>query len=336
MTQRNPDLNEPKDPSVAEIEAGIDQTRSVISSDIQELSAKLDPDRLKSQAKTAYSDAKEHLKDEARGMMSDAKHAAKTKIRDAKQAAVDRVSDRYHDVEDRMRDAGGATWSFARENAIPLGLIGLGAAWLVAQNRSGTRRLRASEEYELEAEVYPSAYEYDGPFEPEELDTRSEGSDGGGLANGVRQRTERIGEGMSKGARKMKSAASRAGHRAQDLGHRAEGKMRERAHRARDRADHELHRVRDIANDNPLALGAVALAMGLGVGMLLPSTRKENELLGARRDRLLGDAKTKVDELGTAAKQIGGAAKQIGNVAKDTAHDVKQTFSSPSSSSQPH
>jgi hypothetical protein len=49
-------------------------------------------------------------------------------------------------------------------------------------------------------------------------------------------------------------------------------------------------------------VGAVALAAGVGVGLLLPVTHKENEVLGPSRDKLLQGAKETVQEFGQAAK----------------------------------
>jgi hypothetical protein len=48
--------------------------------------------------------------------------------------------------------------------------------------------------------------------------------------------------------------------------------------------------------ENPLAIGAAAAAAGALIGMALPSTEKENELMGETRDRLVEDASTSVQE----------------------------------------
>ena len=56
-----------------------------------------------------------------------------------------------------------------------------------------------------------------------------------------------------------------------------------------------------MRQDNPLALGACALAAGLAIGLLLPSTRREDELMGEHRDSLLDQAKRIVEEARDAA-----------------------------------
>ena len=43
---------------------------------------------------------------------------------------------------------------------------------------------------------------------------------------------------------------------------------------------------------NPLAVGAVAMAVGAAVGLALPETRREQELMGDARDRVVDNAKS--------------------------------------------
>jgi hypothetical protein len=116
---------------------------------------------------------------------------------------------------------------------------------------------------------------------------------------------------------------------ARDLGRRAEQALHDGSDRARHFAEHEWQSVRstsaDFAQDNPLALGALALAAGVGVGLLLPSTDKEDELLGPARERLVSDARESV-------REVGNAAKDVANMAKNTAQDVTRDLTRSSSS----
>jgi hypothetical protein len=65
-------------------------------------------------------------------------------------------------------------------------------------------------------------------------------------------------------------------------------------------------------DQKPLAIGIAALAAGVATGLTVPSTRKENELMGETRDRLLDQAKG----LGRDAVDKG---KQVARVAADVA-----------------
>lgn len=63
--------------------------------------------------------------------------------------------------------------------------------------------------------------------------------------------------------------------------------------------------------ENPLAVGAVALALGAAVGFAIPLTRKENEYLGEYRDSVVDKAQaTAQDALGT-VKQMATEAQKV-------------------------
>ncbi|MDQ2687164.1 MAG: hypothetical protein M3Y28_04780, partial [Armatimonadota bacterium] len=52
-----------------------------------------------------------------------------------------------------------------------------------------------------------------------------------------------------------------------------------------------------VLQENPLALGLIALAIGALIGILLPGTDKENELMGGKRDELLDQGRHAVEDL---------------------------------------
>jgi len=64
-------------------------------------------------------------------------------------------------------------------------------------------------------------------------------------------------------------------------------------------------------NDQPLAVGAIAVGLGALIGSLLPSTRREDQLLGERRDATMAAAKaslqSELDKAHTAARSAMGA-----------------------------
>lgn len=53
---------------------------------------------------------------------------------------------------------------------------------------------------------------------------------------------------------------------------------------------------RTFMHDQPLAVGAVALGLGALIGALLPSTRREDDLLGEQRDAVMAAAKSTLQE----------------------------------------
>jgi ElaB/YqjD/DUF883 family membrane-anchored ribosome-binding protein len=72
----------------------------------------------------------------------------------------------------------------------------------------------------------------------------------------------------------------------------------ERVQSAKERSQERYHSMK---RENPLALGAIALAGGLAIGLLLPSTRREDDMMGETRDSLMDQARRIVDEARSAA-----------------------------------
>jgi hypothetical protein len=56
--------------------------------------------------------------------------------------------------------------------------------------------------------------------------------------------------------------------------------------------------------ENPLAVGAIAMAAGVALGLAIPSTRYEGELMGDARDKVLQKAQETASEYIDKAKHI--------------------------------
>jgi ElaB/YqjD/DUF883 family membrane-anchored ribosome-binding protein len=86
--------------------------------------------------------------------------------------------------------------------------------------------------------------------------------------------------------------------------------------------------------ENPLAVGAVALALGAAVGFSIPSTSYEGNLMGEARHNLLQKAQDTAGELVDKVKQVAGEAqKTISDEVKTAVDEVKTASASGSSSS---
>jgi hypothetical protein len=253
-----------------QIESEIDETRDAISEDIRALGEKLD---------------REHLKEQARERARETAHGVK-------QAAVDKAvawKDSTMDtIGSRGRRAGGATWSYAKSNAIPLTMIGVGTGWLAASQRSHARR-----------GAQPSL-----PETAESAGTRvQEQAESAGMA--VRERAESAGAAVHERAEsartRVRDQAHRAGTRVREQAEGMYGRMGEGVRSAQDRMSHGMARTRDmvqerahlaqtkgrdLADSNPIGFALASLLAGVGVGMLLPSTLKERKVLGPAREQV--------------------------------------------------
>jgi gas vesicle protein len=80
----------------------------------------------------------------------------------------------------------------------------------------------------------------------------------------------------------------------------------------------QARRARSIAQDNPLGLAVGAIAVGFLAGMLVPSTRVEDERIGELAD----DVKDRAKQTGQEALEHG---KQIAQEAAETAKESAQS-----------
>jgi hypothetical protein len=66
--------------------------------------------------------------------------------------------------------------------------------------------------------------------------------------------------------------------------------------RAQSQAGQARGQVQRVWKDTPLAVGALALGLGVAAGLAAPGTRQENQLMGEARDRLLDSAQSVAQE----------------------------------------
>jgi ElaB/YqjD/DUF883 family membrane-anchored ribosome-binding protein len=104
--------------------------------------------------------------------------------------------------------------------------------------------------------------------------------------------------------------------------------------------------LRDLVEERPLVVVAASLAVGLLVGLALPATRREDELLGDARDELLESArdtgrealdrgrevaatavervKESVREQELTPEQLAGKARHVARDAAETLRDAER------------
>lgn len=108
------------------------------------------------------------------------------------------------------------------------------------------------------------------------------------------------------------------------------------AHDLRDEASYRMDQAGNAVSDapaaakaktrgNPLAAGLIALGAGWLVGSLLPSSKKEQELVADAADRVQPHVQSAVDSTKEAAQDI---AQDLKEPAKEAAQSVKETAQS--------
>jgi ElaB/YqjD/DUF883 family membrane-anchored ribosome-binding protein len=138
----------------------------------------------------------------------------------------------------------------------------------------------------------------------------------------VREAADRGREKLSDAADEARDAAERVQDRAHDAAERAREGASDLAHRAEDawhdaeyRARRAGRQVRHVSEENPLAAGAVALALGFAAGMLVPETSREHRLMGPARDRMVNRAQEAASD----------TIEKVGRVAEKTAEEARET-----------
>ena len=102
---------------------------------------------------------------------------------------------------------------------------------------------------------------------------------------------------------------------------------RRAAHEARIASQDALKRggraATNLFEDQPLVIGALAIALGAAVGGALPNSRLEDDTLGASSDRLFADAqKVFFDERDKAVAVLKSAAGEVQASVKDTGAEL--------------
>lgn len=168
-----------------------------------------------------------------------------------------------------------------RNNPIPIALTLAGITWLVASSYNARQ--------------------------PPGQDLRSRFSRSGvgqklqARAQSARERVQSATEAARERFRSSseeRSELGEFGELASESSHRSHGRYSEAWHSARDRAQERAREIQDrvytMIDEQPLVLGALAVAIGAIIGTAIPSTSYEDRVLGRARDRTL----SKAQELG--------------------------------------
>jgi len=109
---------------------------------------------------------------------------------------------------------------------------------------------------------------------------------------------------LPQGQRSNYDALNQVKETASDIANRSTQTFNELSTKAKDGAS----RVGEMMRENPLAAGAIAIAAGTAVGLMIPSTRIENEYIGETGERLVERVE---DVARDALGKVQDAAKQM-------------------------
>jgi ElaB/YqjD/DUF883 family membrane-anchored ribosome-binding protein len=170
---------------------------------------------------------------------------------------VSSASETAGNVAEQVQDTAQQAVEYVRENPMPAVLIGIGVTWLLLRARRSEPR----------GSYAPTRWREPGTGERGEYRTRKY-REYRGTAAGE--------SGYREGARQAREAAG-------DIGDRAQESWQYYSRRAETEFERWMR-------ENPLTVGAAAVALGAAVGLSMPRTETEDEWLGETRDTLVDRA----------------------------------------------
>lgn len=293
----------------------IEQTRSQMSQTIDAIQDKLSPSNMVQQAKDTVRDA-----------------------------TIGKAQDAVSSAGDTAAGFGSGIIETIKQNPIPAALAGAGIGWLIMSGRNSTPKRSG---------YYPSSG-YGRTYTGYTSDRGYAGSSYGqgyGSDYGPGYGTYQSGNGNQDSAggtfQQAGAAAGNVAGQVQDTAGQVVGQVQDTAGQVVDQvqntAGEAVNQVQDTAGqlvnqaqygvqqasnglqqmmeENPLAVVAGSLALGIAVGLAIPETPKENELMGPARDALVDQAQGTVQHK---AQQVQAVAQQAAGAAKDAAQQAAQ------------
>ncbi|CAN5792738.1 DUF3618 domain-containing protein [soil metagenome] len=330
-----------------EIRERIEATRARMGETIEEIGERVNPDRVKAEikahARDQMHDIRDNVKRKARNTMRDVEHEVKdtgrgiwATIREnpvpagmvgiglawlvANRESAD--SDRHRSGAYRQVGAQAVPYRTGREAG---DYTGTGAYSAGGYGTGGYADGTGESDYTYDSGVDTGVVRGGSAARP---------GAGYAAAGGVREDAEQAAEGVrdraEHAADAVRDKAVHAADTVRETAHEAVDTVRERASHVVESASERIDQVQNrvghwsdeaqyyarraerrveyAVQDNPVAAGAMAMAIGLAAGLMIPETQKEHEAMGRTRDRLM-------DRAGEKAKQ---ASRKMREVAKET------------------
>ncbi len=213
----------------------------------------------------------------------------------------------------------------AKQHPGPAAVIGVGLAWMLSENsKSGQQRREYAYRpgytgaygYGPEARFgndYDNEYKGEGRFSSAMHSARDTMSGAAGTArHAVTGAASTTRDAVTDAAHTAKDAVTGAAHTAADAVSDAKDRLVDATGAASQRARYQARQARvgfwETMEENPLAMGAAALAIGVVAGLMIPSTQKEDEMMGETRDRLVDRAREVGEEALEKGKHVATAA----------------------------
>jgi hypothetical protein len=295
-------------PTSEQIKADIERKRNDVSEKIDTIQERLSPENLKHQAQESVQEMVKESTDKLIGYFNE-------NVQQLPATLIETV----------------------KRNPAPAALIGIGIGWLLLESVNAKRDEQyvggvsrtnggyQSARYGYEpprVHVYGSSYP--GQYSTQTGDFNQQGqTDEKGMLSQAREKIGELGEQVRDTVQGAVEGVSRQASRLGDQVTSLESQTGERAANLQSATHHQIQHAVD---SNPLLVGAVAFAAGAALALALPATRRESQLMGDMRDRMVNTAQ---QVAGDVAGRIQHVAEEVGPELQETmrkaVEDVKQT-----------
>ncbi|MDB2407170.1 DUF3618 domain-containing protein [Jannaschia sp.] len=217
----------------------------------------------------------------------------------------------------------------AKDNPAALALVGAGLAWLLMSKSTSDQQPTTAVAYDTR------------PYEPVAGFRNGSGEDAAFKARVAAAEAalrephasddpsmfDQAKSFMRRSAAEMRSTIYEGTSELGDLARERVIDARRKALLAQERAEHQGRvaqaRSKTFYSENPLAVGAGVVALGVGVAMALPRTQVEDDTFGAHRDALIAEADRVMHEEMSRAKAMAFAAMDEAEImAKEAVDDI--------------
>jgi len=267
---------------------------------------------------SAAEEATDHILAQARVMATEAASDIVARTGEAVRAAtIGKVEHMVQTVGNTTRDAantandttkglGSAIMGTIEQNPLPAALAAIGLGWLYLKRPKGAAQSSA-----------PTAYPAYPAYRDGQAGRPTVGDAAGSAAGAVGDAMSTVGEALGSAAGTVgNTVGSAAGAVGETVGGAAAG-TQDAAQGLVAEVQHQAQRLgsgfQTLAQENPLAVGVAGVAVGSLIGLLVPETQGERQLMGGARDTLLdkaaGTAQETMDKVGSVAQKAEGAAK---------------------------
>lgn len=280
----------------AEIRAEIEQTRGDLSETINAIQERLDPQTLVEQAKDA-------VRETATGAVEQARESLRA-------ATIGRAEQMVSDVGETARGTGSSLMETLRQNPVPAALAAAGIGWLWMNRAPSTAGGTGAYRSAYRTASQPS-------YETTGTSYRRAQYGGGGIdaaQNAVRGTVSQVQDKASQIADQAQSNAGQLANQAQSGVNTLVAGTQQQAQRAQGQ-------VQQMLQETPLAVGGIAFALGAAVGLAIPATPPENQLMGEARDTLMQKAQSTAQDT---LHKVQDVAQEVGATAASTAKNEAQ------------